>query len=68
MKYPRVYRAPNVEDLASKADVAWGACSPAGGDPSVTHCGYNGATAGTCNDVGDTAGVTCNYSGASAGA
>ena len=67
MEYPRVYRAPKVENLASKVDVAWGECSIPGLTPAVGHCGTNGVTADTCKDVGNTAGTVCNYPGASAG-
>lgn len=64
MKYPRVYKAPKVENLASKADVAWGECSPAGGVPSATVCGYNGLSAGgECVDVGFVAGGACTGGG-----
>ena len=65
MEFPERYRAPELKNLASKVDVAWGACS-GGGTPGAFDC-TNGsapsAGAGACEWGDSAASCTTGLSG-----
>ena len=64
MELPEDYRAPKLENLASRAEVAWGQCNT-GSAALGEECG-GGAVAGTCVLVGQSASGVCTDWGSSA--
>ncbi len=59
MEFPKRYKPPKVENLASTTAVAWGDCSFPGTTATVTDCILNGSGASGPCEWGEGAGSSC---------